>query len=368
MTTIDQTSLAQAAPDERKKLLGFIPLPMWITRWITSEATPPTSETIQVFTSVGIVDKKLLWIFEMVSSLSVILLAAGLIVSQTNVQTHGEILSNNQWAQDSWAWTQNIAIDTSLLGSIIRAGVYWMEREWRKAILYSALSLVLLFTAYVVSDVEALYQSVQNLSLEMAWTHIPFINVETLTSVRSFAIVLLLIAHAVQYVGWYAARYRVQKAAAQPLAQAAQPANVQPEEDKFDKMLAAFQTMQRDTVQALQVQHEKDLKITAEQITRITVEIIESKFASLPASVQVPLIAQESEDTDLNAIMQPDMQTDEIEAIPAHGKPFSPSSFGEAIAALVAQNPDMKHKDIAQAVGCSVRTVALWKQRMQVQS
>jgi hypothetical protein len=186
----------------------------WVKAWlrVNSEELTTHEANVQVFGSVGWIDRRLLWIFEMVSSLAVILLAFGLVTSQTNVQTHGAILANNPMLQDIWAWTQNIAIDMSLLGAIIRCAVYGCERELGKAILYGLLALLLLFTAFIVSDVEAIYQSVQGLTLDTAWSHLPLVNVELLTSVRSFAIVLLLVAHAVQYIHWYRATYQAKKA------------------------------------------------------------------------------------------------------------------------------------------------------------
>lgn len=194
-------------------------------RWPKSKqsqsVTPaqPNDVSIQVFDSVGWVDRRLLWIFEIVSSLAVVLLAAGLVTSQTNVQTHGAILTDNQWMQDAWAWTQNVAIDMSLLGAIIRAAVYWLEKEYKKAVLYGLLALLLLFTAFIVSDVEAMYQSLQGVTIDAAWSKLPLVSIEMLTSIRSFAIVLLLVAHATQYINWYQVRYRERrqaKTSAQP--------------------------------------------------------------------------------------------------------------------------------------------------------
>jgi hypothetical protein len=182
----------------------------------------------------------------------------------------------------------------SLLGVIIRCAVYGLEKERGKALLYGLLALLLLFTAFIVSDVEAIYQSLHGLTLDTAWSHLPLVNVELLTSIRSFAIVLLLVAHAVQYINWYRAKYRAKKQVslnatsapatpAQPIAATATPApQQQTSPSDVEKLLLTMQQMNQQNLQAMQAMMQQGLQVTVEQFTRVTVEAVRETVAALP--------------------------------------------------------------------------------------
>jgi hypothetical protein len=115
-----------------------------------------------------------------------------------NVLTKGSVLSDNLLMQRVWAWTQCIAIDASVAGTIIRTFQYLQEKERLKCCLYALLSTLLLFTAAIVSNIESVQQTL-NLTLENAYLHV-FIPVELLIWIRSVAIVLLIVAHAIRHV------------------------------------------------------------------------------------------------------------------------------------------------------------------------
>src|SRR5258708_29305150 len=100
--------------------------------------------------------------------------------------------------KDLWAWGQCIAVDASIPGTIIRTGHYFKEKEWVKFWLYVGLSLLLLFTAGIVSNIEAIQQTL-NLTLEVAYNRV-FIPVEALIWVRSISIVFLIVAHSTRHV------------------------------------------------------------------------------------------------------------------------------------------------------------------------
>ena len=72
------------------------------------------------FQTIEKLDTCILYAFELASSISVLLLAFGLIASMANVLTKGSVLSDNLIMQHIWAWTQCIAIDASVAGTIIR--------------------------------------------------------------------------------------------------------------------------------------------------------------------------------------------------------------------------------------------------------
>src|ERR1700688_651794 len=111
------------------------------------------------FPSISKLDKAILYSLELASSLSVLLLAFGLIASMANVLTKGSVLTDNLFMQRVWAWTQCIAIDASVAGTIIRMFRYHAQRERVKCILHAFLSVLLLFTAAIVSNIESVQQT-----------------------------------------------------------------------------------------------------------------------------------------------------------------------------------------------------------------
>src|SRR5713226_8504762 len=119
------------------------------------------------FPTIEKLDTGILYALELTSSLSVLFLAFGLIASMANVLTKGSVLSDNLIMQRIWAWTQCIAIDASVAGTIIRTFRYHAESEFVKMWLYGLLSALLLFTAAIVSNIEAVQQTL-NLTLDAA--------------------------------------------------------------------------------------------------------------------------------------------------------------------------------------------------------
>src|SRR6266705_6748923 len=159
------------------------------------------------FATIEKLDTGILYVLELTASLSVLLLAFGLIASMANVLTKGSILTDNIIMQRVWAWTQCIAIDASVAGTIIRTFRYHAEGERVKTWLYGLLSALLLFTAAIVINIESVQQTL-NVTLETAYLHV-FIPVEALIWIRSIAIVLLIVAHAMRHVQLTAANQQV---------------------------------------------------------------------------------------------------------------------------------------------------------------
>jgi hypothetical protein len=83
-----------------------------------------------------------------------------------NVLTKGQVLTDHLWMQQIWAWTQCIAIDGSVAGTIIRTFRFYHEGEKVKTWLYGLLSVLLLFTAAIVSNIEAVQQT---LNITLNW-------------------------------------------------------------------------------------------------------------------------------------------------------------------------------------------------------
>jgi hypothetical protein len=150
------------------------------------------------FSSIEKIDTGILYALELTSSISILLLAFGLIASMANVLTKGSVLTDNLFMQRVWAWTQCIAIDASVAGTIIRTFRYHAQGERIKTWLYGLLSALLLFTAAIVSNIESVQQTL-NIALDQAYVHV-FLPVEALIWIRSIAIVLLIVAHALRHV------------------------------------------------------------------------------------------------------------------------------------------------------------------------
>jgi hypothetical protein len=150
------------------------------------------------FASIEKLDRSILYALELASSVSILLLAFGLIASMANVLTKGAVLSDNIVMQRVWAITQCCGIDASLAGTIIRTFQYHAQGERVKMFLYAFLSVLLLFTVAIVLNIESVQQTL-NLTLHAAYLHV-FVPIEALIWIRSIAIVLLIIAHALRHV------------------------------------------------------------------------------------------------------------------------------------------------------------------------
>jgi len=257
------------------------------------------------FISIEKIDTAILYLLELTASLSVLLLAFGLIASMANVLTKGSVLSDNLTMQRIWAWTQCIAIDASVAGTIIRTFRYYAQGERVKYLLHGFLSLLLLFTAAIVSNIESVQQTL-NVSLEAAYVHV-FVPVEALIWVRSLAIVLLIVAHALRHV---------------------QQISLQPS--------ALENTSQRSQVSLPELSPEQ-------------VEALRSTLAQVRVMEEVPqeLLAPQSE--------QPPNGGEEESEQEANNY--------ERVKAFLAHSPGASARTIAQALGMSPSTAHKWRGR-----
>ncbi len=98
--------------------------------------------------------RSLPYALELTSSVSALLLAFGLIVSMANVLTKGSVLTNNIFMQRICAWTQCIAVDASVAGTVIRTFRYHAENERVKTWLYRLLLALLLFTVAIMGNIQ----------------------------------------------------------------------------------------------------------------------------------------------------------------------------------------------------------------------
>lgn len=224
------------------------------------------------FHSIEKLDMGILYVLELASSLSVLLLAFGLIASMANVLTKGSVLTDNLFMQRVWAWTQCIAIDASVAGTIIRTFGYYQEGERVKAYLYTFLSGLLLFTAAIVSNIEAVQQTL-NTTLDIAYQHV-FIPVEALIWIRSVAIVLLIVAHALRHV--QAQNFSAAEAGRMP-----QPIVISPELVETLRVLLAQTTVSEEQPETAQIAetatgtntgvHETEVRVTTDESVLLSV-------------------------------------------------------------------------------------------------
>jgi hypothetical protein len=198
------------------------------------------------FHSIEQLDTGILYLLELASSLSVLLLAFGLIASMANVLTKGSVLTDNLFMQRVWAWTQCIAIDASVAGTIIRTFRYHAEEEKVKTWLYGLLSTLLLFTAAIVLNIESVQQTL-NLTLDNAYVHV-CVPVEVLIWIRSVAIVLLIVAHAMRHVSSQKVIQDVQAPASQSA-----PIVISPELVETLRVLLAQTTVSEEQPEQLQI-------------------------------------------------------------------------------------------------------------------
>jgi hypothetical protein len=265
------------------------------------------------FTTIEKLDTGILYLLELASSLSVLLLAFGLIASMANVLTKGSVLTDNLLMQRVWAWTQCIAIDASVAGTIIRTFRYYHEGEKLKTWLYGLLSALLLFTAAIVLNIESVQQTL-NLTLDAAYIHV-FVPVEALIWIRSVAIVLLIVAHALRHVS---AAQTKEQTAFQPQAQSA-PLVLTPE------LLSELRTLLTQATVSEEVNNEQLLLPEGEQA----------------ANTAPQAAAGEDEEQGANN--------------------------GQRVKAYLLHHPDAKVREVAEALSISTSTANKWIGRVRTE-
>jgi len=265
------------------------------------------------FATIEKLDTGILYVLELTASLSVLLLAFGLIASMANVLTKGSILTDNIIMQRVWAWTQCIAIDASVAGTIIRTFRYHAEGERVKTWLYGLLSALLLFTAAIVSNIESVQQTL-NIALDQAYAHV-FLPVEVLIWIRSIAIVLLIVAHALRHVQ----RERTEEKHAAGPASLPVPLVVTPE------LLDALQALLTQTI------------VSAEEV---------STLQALPSP-------------------QSEQRTRTAQELTAANKDEHEINNYERVKAYLVTHPEAKVRDVATALTISTSTANKWMTRIR---
>ncbi len=275
------------------------------------------------FSSIEKIDTCILYVLELTSSLSVLLLAFGLIASMANVLTQGSVLTDNLLMQRVWAWTQCIAIDASVAGTIIRTFRYHAQKERVKCVLYALLSLLLLFTAAIVSNIESVQQTL-NLTLEAAYGHV-FISVEALIWVRSLVIVLLIVAHAMRHVQQ-------------------EPAYTTPAQ------VGAPQPTQ--------------LVLTPELVDALRAALAHVTVSEEPQPLQALPTPQGEQKANIE-VREGEQETNTAQqALAAHDHEQETNNF-ERVRAYLARHPEATDREVAEALTMSTSTANKWRKRVK---
>jgi hypothetical protein len=171
------------------------------------------------------IDNGILFTLELISSVSVLFLAVGLIASVANVLTGGEVISSNEVGKQFYAWSQAIGIDASIPGVILRLAICIKTKDWFRLSIYAILSALVLFTAFNISNVESMSQSL-NKPLADSYTN-SLVSLDVLVTIRSLTVILLIVSHALKSVHAEPVQaIKVVKAkSVQPVSAPAQPVN-----------------------------------------------------------------------------------------------------------------------------------------------
>jgi len=275
------------------------------------------------FSSIEKIDIAILYTLELTSSISVLLLAFGLIASMANVLTQGSVLTDNVLMQRIWAWTQCIAIDASVAGTILRTFCYHARGERVKCILHGSLSALLLFTAAIVSNIESVQQTL-NLTLDAAYGHV-FIPVEVLIWVRSLVIVLLIVAHAMRHV---------------------QSESVPP------------------TTAQVEAPQPTQLVLTPELIDALRAALVQV-MVSEESQTSPALLAPQSEQRANTRACEGEQEANAAqEALGGHCHAQEANNF-ERVKAYLARYPEATDRQIAEALTMSTSTANKWRNRVK---
>src|SRR5258708_6305917 len=176
---------------------------------------------MKAFPTVQELDQAIFYGMELASSLSVVLLSVGVVASMSNTLTDGWLLGSNIAISRTWIISQTVAMDTGLIVSIIRSFTLAKSKRWLQCSLYAVLSVLLLSTTAIVSNIESIQQTL-GITLDKAYTYSP-IPLVWLVSMRSLCVILLIEAHAMKYVSADSSPNETAPVAATPIEQPSQP-------------------------------------------------------------------------------------------------------------------------------------------------
>jgi hypothetical protein len=280
--------------------------------------------TWQQFTTLGWYDGLIEFVFRFVAKTSEPLLAAGLVISAADFLTSGALMRNNAAFSMAWAWTQAVAIEASSGVVFVYALQSFRQQDKVKAWLYLVLSILLALTGGAM----LLFQLIANTT---------GMQERTLPGGLFYGLAVLRVLVSVSYV--YLCRAKTIRFT--DLA------------DMSDK--PAMQQVAQATEASPTINPEV-LNLLIERLDTLSVTV--TQLASAPAPA-LPAPTQNSPAND-----QPicEDEENEDEAQPIYLQRFA--SKEHAIAALLAQKPEATAEEIAQEVGCNVRTAEKWLKKL----
>lgn len=287
----------------------------------------------QHFTALGWYDGLIEFVFRFVAKTSEPLLAAGLVISAADFLTSGALMRNNAAFSMAWAWTQAVAIEASSGVVFVYALQSFRQQDRVKAWLYLVLSILLALTGGAM----LLFQLIANTT---------GMQERTLPGGLFYGLAVLRVLVSVSYVYLCRAKtIRFTDLADMSENQVEQPAQPMPVPAVLD--LAAL-------LDQLDERYSQRMQAIVEQVvTRVQVHVTQEA----PTQPALPAPTPNSPAND-----QPICEDEENEAQPIYLDRFA--SKEHAIAALLAQKPEAQASEIAQEVGCNVRTAEKWIKRL----
>lgn len=229
------------------------------------------------FASIQKMDSAILYGLELASSISVVLLSVGVVASMSNTLTNGWLLDSSIAISRAWIVSQTVAMDTGLIVSIVRAFVLAKQKHYLQCSLYALLSILLLSTTAIVSNIESIQQTL-GITLEKAYTYSP-IPLVWLVSMRSLCVILLIVAHALKYVSTNSPATELVSVAEKPTEQPAEAEqSVQITEENHFKDMSKMVT---ESEQLNALPSPKKRTASNENLERVRTYMVEHQGASV---------------------------------------------------------------------------------------
>jgi len=326
------------------------------------------------------------------------LLAIASVLGFMDVLSNGQVLNTVPYLFYVWLGIMGLGVDFQILLVIGRAPdlLHMPVSGWQKSLIGGFNVVFLVFLAVMSVMISAIFtqhRDVQTVILLDPLTHHLVTQGSTISDAmnelginsivfvygRAALATLLLVLMAVDRT---TERWRMQLSAATlqgarqqntpaPEITPVQPATPTLQVGDIDKMLQAITAMNHANLQAMQEMSQQSFA----RATQVSVQLIEQTMHRLTADISLATtpnserIAQVKQDTQAS---EDTTTTGEIEVVALPGTPsqgiqnLEDGAFKDRIEALMLQEPNLKDREIADRVGCSLRTANRWKNRARV--
>ncbi len=134
-----------------------------------------------------------------VAELSVLLLLIGFVLSLGNFYLGNNVLTPGSLLQQGWIWTQCVAVELNAGTMIARAVRDWQRGKWSTGLIYTLVSMTLLFVGVTVLAVEQVASIDVKHTAEMVLGTL-HLSGELLTFIRSVALGLMVAVYVLEHV------------------------------------------------------------------------------------------------------------------------------------------------------------------------